>query len=122
MNQATLLHRQVHPDFIKNGEATSQAFTPTPKDNKLLSAYDGDMITAEKAWEHYTNRLGLRSSGTISVSNGECHKIGLPVSSDPASFAEHVVIDFSKLSNSQVKTKAKQLKEYATARGWTFRP
>ena len=34
MNQDTLLHRQVHPNFTRNGEATPQAFTPTPKDNK----------------------------------------------------------------------------------------
>ena len=122
MNRETLLHRQVHPNFVRNGEATSQAFTPTPKDGNFLSAYDGDKITAALAWKHYTTELNLQSSGVVSVSNDECHKIGLPVTSDPASFAEHVLIDFGGLSNSQIKTKAKQLKEYANARGWTFCP
>ena len=59
MNQDTLLHRQVHPNFIKNGEAISQAFTPTPKDNTQLSVYDGDMISAAAAWEHFTGVLGI---------------------------------------------------------------
>ena len=57
MNDATLMLRQIHPSFIKQGQITSQAFRPTIKDDKKLSVYDNDMITAEKAYEHYTKKL-----------------------------------------------------------------
>lgn len=122
MNQDTLLHRQVHPNFIRNGETTSQAFTPTPKDNNRLSVYDGDMISASAAWEHYTGTLELKSDGVLSVSVSECQAIELSVSPDPTDFPEHVLIEFGELTRRQTTTKAKQLREYANTRGWLFRP
>jgi hypothetical protein len=33
MTSATMLLRQVHPDFIPDGQLTSQAFIPFPKDS-----------------------------------------------------------------------------------------
>ncbi|OQC41352.1 MAG: hypothetical protein BWX66_00754 [Deltaproteobacteria bacterium ADurb.Bin058] len=45
MNVHTLLLRQIHPDFIQNQRVSSQAFRPTPKDERKLSVYDGDLIT-----------------------------------------------------------------------------
>jgi len=42
MNDQTLLLRQVHPNFLPDGELSSQAFYPFPKDNGRLSVYDGD--------------------------------------------------------------------------------
>lgn len=32
-----LLHRQVHPNWIRDGRITSQAFRPTKKDDNKLS-------------------------------------------------------------------------------------
>ena len=121
MNQDTLLHRQVHPNFIRNGETTSQAFTPTPKDNNQLSVYDGDMISASAAWEHYTGILGFRSGGVMSVSVTECQAIDLSVFSDPTDFPEHTLIEFGELTKRQITTKAKLLRQYANARGWLLR-
>ena len=122
MNQDTLLYRQVHPNFIRGGETTSQAFTPTPKDNNRLSVYDGDMISAAAAWEHFTGVLGFKSGGVMSVSVAECQAIELSVFPDPTDFPEHALIEFGGLTKRQVTTKAKQLREYANARGWLFRP
>ena len=118
MNQSSLLHRQVHPNFIRNGVPTSQAFIPTRKDNNRLSVYDGDMIGAEQAWEHYTRVLGLKSVGVASVTVGECQKLELSVTPDPYDFPEHVLIEFHGLTNNRVKIIAKLLREYAIARGW----
>ena len=39
MNENTLLLRQIHPAFIQQNTITSQAFRPTPKDEKLLSVF-----------------------------------------------------------------------------------
>ena len=59
MTPATLLLRQVNPSWIKNGRITSQVFKPTPKDAGCLSVYDGDQITAEASWRHYTIELEM---------------------------------------------------------------
>ena len=87
MNDDTLLHRQVHPNFVdSHGETTSQAFRPTPKDKNQLSVYDGNLISAENAWKHYTNDLQLRSIGVMSVSVAECRTLELPVVPDAETF------------------------------------
>lgn len=118
MNSRTRLLRQVHPAWVQQGRITSQVFRPTPKDEGKLSVYDGDLISAEKAWEHYTQRLELRSAGVVAVTEGECRDLGLPVLSDPKTFREHVLIDFSALPDKEVKRKAQSLKTTAMARGW----
>ena len=122
MNSDTLLHRQVHPTFIRNEEVTSQAFSPTPKDNNRLSVYDGDLIDAARAWAHYTGTLGFVSDGVVAVSVSECRSIELSVSSDPTDYAEHALIEFGELSRRQSSTKSKRLSRYANVRGWLFRP
>src|SRR4051812_45422248 len=89
MTDATLLLRQVHPAFVQSGRVSSQAFRPTPKDQSLLSAYDGDMIPARASWTHYTVELGLSSAGTLAVTVQECMIESLAVRPDPDPFPEH---------------------------------
>ena len=122
MNDSTLLHRQVNPSWIRNGEISSQTFRPTRKDAGLLSVYDGDQITAQRAWQHFTDNLGFASAGVIAVSVAECEEQQLSVRPDPAPFPEHAVVDFTGLSRSQVERKADRLKTASTVRGWLFRP
>ena len=95
MNRDTLLLRQVNPTWMHDGRPTSQAFTPSAKDRKCLSVYDGDMITAQEAWLHYTQKLGLISVGVIAVSCDECAALELLAEPDPAPFPSHVIIDFT---------------------------
>jgi len=121
MNDATLLLRQIHPSFLQNDRVTSQAFRPTPKDEKRLSVYDGDLTTPRESHHHYTQELGLSSTGVMAVSVEECRALILEVASDPQPFLEHAVIDFSRLSEKAIKTKAKILKSRAMARGWLYR-
>lgn len=121
MNDATLLLRQIHPGFLQNDRVTSQAFRPTPKDEKKLSVYDGDLTTPGQSYRHYTEELRLSSTGVMAVTAGECRAIDLSPASDPEPFPEHAVIDFSGLSEKAIKTKAKILKSRAMARGWLYR-
>lgn len=121
MNDSTLLMRQIHPNFVQDGRASSQAFRPTPKDEQKLSVYDGDQITPINAWRHYTQDLGLFSCGVMAVSVAECGTLGLPVNSDPELFREHVLIDFSANSKSATEKKAKLLRARAEERGWLYR-
>lgn len=120
MNDATLLLRQIHPSFLQNGRPSSQAFRPTPKDERQLSVYDGDMKLPSDAWDHYSNALGLASYGVMAVSVAECIDLALSVVSDPAPFPEHALIDFSDYGKSVIEKKAKQLRVQAEARGWLF--
>ena len=121
MTGDTLLWRQIHPGFVQNGQVTSQAFRPTPKDQDRLSVYDGDRITAEAAWEHYTETLHLLSHGVMAVSVAECDAQALPVEADGRSFPEHVSIIFAGLTISERERRAKRLREAARARGWQYR-
>lgn len=121
MNDSTLLLRQIHPGFLQDGRPSSQAFRPTPKDEKTLSVYDGDKISPADAWNHYCSRSGLASSGVLAVSVNECCVLELSVIPDPEPFPEHVVIDFSGYGKGEVEKKAKQLKIQAETRGWLYK-
>ncbi len=122
MQADTLLLRQVNPSWNHNGRVSSQVFTPTAKDEGMLSAYNGDMIQPEKSWEHYTIALGLKSDGVVAVTVGECNAEQLPTVHDEQPYPEHCFIDFrdSSLSGSAIKKKADNLAKLARSRGWIF--
>jgi hypothetical protein len=121
---ASSLFRQIHPSWVQEGDITSQAFTPTKKDRRRLSSYDGTMITAKDSYYHYTADLAQASVGVMAITPQECKDHGLLVSADPLlNFDSHVVIVFpDELTKSGTKNKAKYLKEIATRRGWQFKP
>lgn len=120
MNSETTLFRQIHPNFLKAGRVTSQAFKPTPKDNEKLSVYDGDQIAPQKSWEHYTSILQLASSGVLAVTVEECSQSSLDVIPDPQPFPEHVLIDFTGKTTGQKEKAAKKLRKAAVDRGWQY--
>jgi len=122
MNHQTLLLRQIHPSFIQAGRITSQAFRPTPKDENKLSVYDGDQISAEAAWTHFTANPDFSSAGIMAVTKGQCVELALEVIANGEPFPEHALIDYSAFAKSEVEKKAKVLKGYAQARGWLYQP
>ena len=125
MNASTLLHRQVHPSFTQidpntgQKRATSQAFKPSAIDG-MLSAEDGDKISAANSWVRYTNVQGLESCGVMSVSAGECASENLPVIPDGIPYPEHVSINFNRLTEGQKRSKSKQLRAFTNKRDWQF--
>ncbi|MCK4343184.1 MAG: hypothetical protein KAY37_15835 [Phycisphaerae bacterium] len=121
MTDETLLLRQINPSWVQQDHVTSQAFRPTPKDECKLSVYDGDMITPERSWNHYTSQLGYKSMGVMAVSVIECKGQELRVRPDPRPFPEHAVIDFTGLGTNQIEKKSKRLRVAAELRGWRFR-
>ena len=122
MNPQSLLLRQVHPSWIVKDRVTSQTFTPTPKDQGLISTYDGEQMTAEASWKHYTGQLGNESVGVLAVTLAECQVNSLPVIPDPALFQEHVLIDLRGFSRQRTKDLAKKLTQCARDRGWQYVP
>ena len=121
MNNQTLLLRQVHPRFIVDDEISSQAFYPFPKDHGNLSAYDGDQISPEAAYQHYTDQLGLISVGAWAVSGHEIESASLMYKSDPvAGNPAHAVICFAERTDKECRRLAKILKRSAIERGCLF--
>ncbi len=120
MNKTTLLYRQIHPSWLQGDRVTSQAFKPTPKDKKKLSLYDGDMVSAEESWKHFTAKKGLASIGCLAVTVDECSNQDLEVKSDPDAFPAHVLVNFETHSGKQIERKAKNLRYSALERGWQY--
>ncbi|MEY3425479.1 MAG: hypothetical protein RL679_837 [Bacteroidota bacterium] len=135
MENSTLLHRQVHPSFIQKEQVSSQvfetekaqfilevssvAFTPTPKDEKKLSVYNGEKYSPKEAFEHFTKFYN--SGGVLSVKIEECRLISLSAIEDNNPFDGHSFIDFSSCTtNGEIKRNAKKLKKYALDRGWGY--
>jgi hypothetical protein len=123
MNHETTLLRQVHPDFIPDGQLTSQAFMPFPKDDGQLSAYDGDQISAPDSYRHYTEVLGNKSDSVWGITCAEVAGAGLTSASAPLeNFPSHSLIDFTGHPEKNFRKLAKKLKVFATARGRLYSP
>jgi len=123
MNPATTLFRQVHPDFIRDGQLSSQAFMPFPKDEGKLSVYDGDQISASESYRHYTESMCLKSAGAWGITCAEATAVGLTSAPDPlADFPSHAVIDFTAQPEKSFRKLAKKLKAFAIARGCLYMP
>lgn len=130
MSPSSLLYRQISPSWLAaDGTSTSQAFRPTPKDEGLLSSYDGDLISPKEAWIFHTTQLAalvgkegqFASLGIQALSRQELTAEKLPVIEDRQPFPEHLSIDFRDLTKKDVERIAQRLKAAAHARGWLFR-
>lgn len=116
-----MLLRQVHPQWFKDGHVMSLAFRPFPKDDGLLSVYDGDQITPNPSWQHYTKIQGFKSAGVWAVTVAESAACNLPARLDPLpDFPEHSVIDYTKHAKKQQEAKSKILAAKAEERGCLF--
>lgn len=122
MQQDTQLLRQIHPSFVQEGRATSQAFRPTAKDKDKLSVYNGSLIHPRASWLHYTEQLHFASAGVMAITYAECIDAQLPVIENGVPFPEHCSIDFTGLGSSEVAKKSKKLAALARNRGWLFTP
>lgn len=113
-----LLHRQVHPQFIREGRLSSQAFKPSSQDAGQLSVSRGSRATARVAYERYVARL-RQSDGAWSVTVQECSEVGLKAYEDALPDDDaHAVIDFAALpSKSQWEKAADKLAAFARQRG-----
>jgi hypothetical protein len=127
-DETEILLRQVHPSFIQEGRVSSQAFRPTPKDQKKLSVNRSSLIEAREAFIFYTERKKLASAGVWGVSVREVTEIaGLNIEEDPITDPpedpSHSLIDFSGIdSENKIKPISSKLAEKARTRGSLFSP
>ena len=121
MTPDTVLLRQAHPNFMEGDLPTSQVFYPFPKDDNKLSVYDGDMISAEDSYRHYTEVLGNTSHSVWAVTCVEAEAANTTPRPDPLEdFPEHAVVDFADMDEKKCRKVAKLLKASAMARGCLF--
>ena len=118
MNNDTTFLRQIHPAFIHDGRLGSSAFRPSKKDNGLLSVYDGDLIVAEDAFQHFNAQPDCSSRCVCGVTHHETRSIGLESRPDTENhFPQHAVIDFTPYGSSRQEKLAKHLRNFAQDRG-----
>ncbi len=118
MTDNTILLRQAHPRFVDEGQLTSQAFVPFPKDDAKLSVYDGDQITASESFQHYTGNLNNEADSVWGVTCKEVAGVDLSSAPDPLPESPaHALIDFSGKSTSACRKLAKRLRDFASIRG-----
>lgn len=123
MNPDTLLLRQAHPHFMDGELPTSQVFLPNSEDQGRMSAYDGDQISPEDAYRHYTEILRKQSHSVWALAKQEADGNGAPASANPLpDFPSHATIDFSQTPASSWRRVAKRLKALAIERGCQFSP
>ena len=121
-DKAELLFRQVHPNWLKDGQPSSQAFKPTPKDDGKLSAARGAKTNPETAFVHHTDTLGLQSAGTWAVNVDEVEATPVPLEAygdpvtEPTPDPAHAFIEYPD-DRKLVEAKAKILRAKAGARG-----
>lgn len=121
MTPETILLRQLNPNFVPDGELTSQAFFPFPKDDGKLSVYDGDKISPPDSHRHYTGVIQKESVGVwaVSVKEAATHDLksgNSPLPNSPA----HAHIDFEARDEKLCRKLAKRLKAAALTRGCLF--
>ena len=115
------LFRQIHPHFFQDGRVISTAFKPTPKDERHLSAYNGEKFDAESAYRHFVQNPKCESIGVLHTTRNICAEIDLEVIDDNEPFDGHSSIVFgAKLTNSQIEKTAKKLTKQAWDCGWDY--
>jgi hypothetical protein len=120
-DQQEILWRQIHPGFLHDGEVSSQAFRPTPKDDGKVSMRRQAFGAGRAYVDH--QRLGFRTAGTWGVSVGEVmHTQARAVddASAPGRPEAHAYIDYRHLNRRQTEATAKLLKVAAIARGRAY--
>lgn len=120
------LFRHVHPDWVKEGQPTSQAFKPMPKDNGRLSTARSALTTARDAYAHHTGSLGYAAVGTWSVTVAEVENASVEAYEDPVTEPvpdpAHAYIEFPARPRTAIETAAKLLLAAARQRGCLHPP
>lgn len=119
-----LLWRNAHPDWFVNGKLSSQAFRPTPKDQKKLSSARESKVSVEENFREFTEDFNLASVGVWAVSVGEAEDQTIQAVYDENSSSTptpcltgHASLDFTAVSNNQVKRIGGKLRDRAENRG-----
>lgn len=113
-SEGILLMRLVNPDWDQNGVLSSQAFRPMNDRDLTVSFYNGDMISPEDAYNHFTGELGNKAIYVVGVPTKVILELGLKVDFNGVPYPSHVNVDFSGIEGKKNRIRiAKQIKEHA---------
>lgn len=123
-----VLNRQVHPIHLDEDRGLHKgAFSPTPRDDGMVSTLRGYVSPAE-AFRRHTQGSGLRSAGTWGVSVGEVNGAGVSAVDDAhvaGMPADHASIDFRRVPEKPRSARlrvADALRAAAVKRGPLYQP
>ncbi len=120
-----LLWRQVNPVWVQDGVLTSQIFRRSSTEPNGFSVGRESLVTAERSYEFFTEELNLASCGVWAISVEEVDAVDMLVIDDsqlPLRPGErrapgHAYVDGRHLPGKAQLTRAKYLRDAATARG-----
>lgn len=120
---AEVLFRQIHPNFLHNGEPASDRFKPYPNDSGMMSVDRASLTTAAASHRLYTSN-GFQSAAVFGVSVEEFGAENVPCRDDPLAATEstlanpaHALADYNSHDDKKQKNISKRLKRKAVARG-----
>lgn len=122
-DQAEVLFRQVHPNFIHNGEPASDRFKPQPSDAGLMSVDRSSLIDAASSHAVYTS-TGRQSGAVYGVTVEEFAHEAVGCCEDPLIANDavpanpaHALADYTHHEEKKWKLISKRLALKAKARG-----
>ena len=125
-NQFEILFRQIHPQFIQNGEPASDRFKPQPNDAGMMSVDRSSITNAASSHALYT-RSGKLSGAVFGVTVGEfqdeqieCHADPITETEDISANAAHALADYTRHEEKEWKLISKRLTRKAKTRGKLF--
>lgn len=123
VNQREVLFRQIHPNFMQNGEPASDRFRPQPNDEGMMSLDREALTTAAASYALYTSN-GRQSAAVYGVAIGEFDTEVVPCQEDPLAATgtapanpAHALADYTRHDYKAQKNISKRLKRKAVARG-----
>lgn len=125
-----VLWRQIHPGWLDGSFVSTQAFTPTKKDEDKLSFARSPKVTAKDAYDEFVNDLQQISCGVVSSTVTAAQSTKLRVIDDFEAETRptpcptgHCYIDFRGAGGSSRRKRiATSLRDHALPRGWAYKP
>lgn len=116
-NAKELLFRQVRQHQMNEGESSSQAFRPLPKDHHRLSLDRSSLTNPQQSFDKFRSR-GFDTVAVFGLSVGEFESLNISCFSDPhACNIAHSYADYSMHNSSQQRKRSLRLKGLAMNRG-----
>jgi len=122
-NSDEVLFRQIHPNYIQNGEPASDRFKPQPNDAGLMSV-DRSALTDAAASHALYISAGRKSGAVYGVTVGEfieeainCRNDPLEATEDAPANSAHALADYTSHEERKWKNISKRLTLKAKARG-----
>lgn len=118
-----VLFRHIHPNFMENGEPSSDRFRPSEKDENLLSVDRSALVSAANAHALYVGngRVAVAVFGvTVAEFSSEdisCAKDPTPETATEKANPAHALASYAKHLPKSQKNIAKKLKRLAVERG-----